>query len=285
MSAKKAWYREGAELLDEIKNTEASEDELAIWYLGQCGFAIKKQKIIYIDPVLNDISDQDGRSRRLYAPPFAPELACADYVLCTHQHIDHMAEETLLGIYKNNRDVRFILPGVCIDLAVGWGIPRDHLIEAGTKSPLVLPGFAVRGISTAHPTHRREADGKEWSLAYDLEISGMHLLHMGDTYLTEQLLGDLKQLPPPNVLFTPINGSDHFRDRRDIIGNMSARESAYLADELSADLTIPMHYDMIMGNTCNPLGFLEELWEIAPARRAVLPVLGERVIYRKGSTC
>ena len=66
MIIRRAWYKKGEELLDEIKNTKVSEDELAIWYLGQCGFVIKQQKIIYIDPVLNDIQDEHGNSRRIY---------------------------------------------------------------------------------------------------------------------------------------------------------------------------------------------------------------------------
>ena len=98
MSIRKAWYKKGKQLLDEIKETKVSEDELAIWYLGQCGFVVKQQKIIYIDPVLNDMRDENGYSRRFYEPPFEPEMAEADYVFCTHGHDDHMARETVLAL-------------------------------------------------------------------------------------------------------------------------------------------------------------------------------------------
>lgn len=281
MSIRKAWCKKGRELLDEIKDTKVTEDELAIWYLGQCGFVVKQQKIIYIDPVLNDMKDEYGISRRLYEPPFEPERAEADYVFCTHGHADHMARETVLGIHQNNKGVRFVLPGICKEIAADWGIPADSVIEAGTDRPLALSGLTVHGVQTAHPTHRREEDGREWSLAYGLEMNGIFLLHMGDTYITDRLLCDLKQLPAPQVLLAPINGSDYFRDEKNIIGNMSAREAAFLAEELSADLTLPMHYDMIKGNTCNPFVFLEELWDAAPWRKTALPALGERIIYKK----
>lgn len=280
MSIRKAWCKKGRELLEEIKDTKVSEGELAIWYLGQCGFVLKQQKIIYIDPVLNDIQE-NGNSRRFYEPPFEPEMVEADYVFCTHEHADHMAKETILGIYKNNKAVRFVLPGVCKEIASGWGISEDKLIEAGANQPFALSDITVHGISTAHPTHRKGAAGKEWSLAYGLEMNGIFLLHMGDTYITERLLCDLKQLPAPNVFLPPINGADYFRDKENIIGNMSAREAAFMAEELSADLTIPMHYDMIKGNTCDPFVFLEELWDIAPWRKTALLALGERLIYKK----
>ena len=281
MAIKKEWYRKGIELLHEIKNTKVSEDELAIWYLGQCGFVVKQQKIIYIDPVLNDLRDKDGNSLRLYEPPFVPEMVEADYVFCTHEHIDHMPKKTLSGIYRNNEQVKIVVPGSCKEIVIGWGIAEDNIIEAGTIQQLILPGVAVNGISTAHPTHTQDTNGKERNLAYYLGINGIHLLHMGDTYITDRLLQDLKKHSAPHIFMVPINGSDYFRDRENIIGNMSAREAAFLAEELSVDLTIPMHYDMIKGNTCNPLGFLEELWNIAPQRKAALPALGERIIYKK----
>lgn len=281
MAVKKAWYRKGTELLHEIKNTKVSEDELAIWYLGQCGFVVKQQKIVYIDPVLNDIVDDNGNSLRLYEPPFRPEEAEADYVFCTHEHIDHMAKETLVGIYQNNRQVKIVVPGACKKIVVSWGIAEDNAIEAGILQQLVLPEIVVDGISTAHPTHAQDINGKEWNLAFNLEINGICLLHMGDTYITDRLLHDLKKRSAPHIFMVPINGSDFFRDRENIIGNMSAREAALMAEELSADLTIPMHYDMIKGNTCNPFGFLEELWNIGSQRKVILPALGERIIYKK----
>lgn len=281
MAVKKAWYRKGTELLEEINNTKVAEDELAIWNLGQCGFVVKQQKIIYIDPVLNDIEDEDGNSLRLFEPPFKPEVAEADYVFCTHGHIDHMAKETLLGMYQNNKQIKFVIPGACKEIILGWGISEDNVIEAGALQQLVLPGIVVNSIPTAHPTHAQDINGKEQNLAYDIGINGIHLLHMGDTYITDRLLYDLKRHSAPHVFMPPINGSDYFRDRENIIGNMSAREAAFMAKELSADLTIPMHYDMINGNTCNPCTFLEELWEIAPQRKVALPTLGERIIYKK----
>lgn len=281
MSIRKAWCKKGKELLDEIKDTKVTEDELAIWYLGQCGFVVKQRKIIYIDPVLNDMRDEHGNSRRFYEPPFEPEMAEADYVFCTHAHSDHMARETVLGIYENNKTVKFVLPGACKEIAAGWGISENSLIEARANQPLALSDMTVHGISTAHPTHRREEDGKEWSLAFGFDLNGIFLLHMGDTYITDRLLCDLRRLPAPHVFLTPVNGADYFRDKKNIIGNMSAREAAFMAEELSADLTIPMHYDMIKSNTCNPFVFLEELWDIAPWRKTALPALGERIIYKK----
>ena len=50
---------------------------------------------------------------------------------------------------------------------------------------------------------------------------------------------------------------------------------------LKADLTIPTHFDMIEGNTIDPLIFAGELMEQNPAARWHIPALGERVLYMK----
>ena len=47
----KNWYRQGTDLLKEIRDTKLSDDTLAFWYLGQCGFVFKKSATVYIDPV------------------------------------------------------------------------------------------------------------------------------------------------------------------------------------------------------------------------------------------
>ena len=90
----RTWYRQGSELAEEIADTKVPKGTLAFWNLGQCGFVWKEQVTVYIDPVLNDIRDEQGSSRRLYPAPFSPELVRGDYVLCTHGHIDHLAVET-----------------------------------------------------------------------------------------------------------------------------------------------------------------------------------------------
>ena len=278
---RREWYKKGRELVHEMESTQVSEDEVAIWYLGQCGFAIKGKKVIFIDVVFNDIFDDAGNSLRCYEPPFGAGEVCADYVLCTHEHIDHMAKDTIIGLHNSNPNTVFIVPGSCKEQMLQWGLSSERIIELDTSESVELEDVTIRGISTAHPVHRTDANGKAWSLAYDMEVNGIHLLHMGDTYITDELLDDIKSMGAPNVLMVPINGGDYYRERNEIIGNMSAGEAAIFATDIAADLTIPMHYDMIKGNTCNPLHFVESLWERDTSKKFVLPALGEAVIYKK----
>ena len=66
------WHRSGTALLDEIAATHLPASQLAVWYIGQCGFLFKCGETTFcIDPVLSDLTGPNG-SRRRYPAPFAP---------------------------------------------------------------------------------------------------------------------------------------------------------------------------------------------------------------------
>lgn len=277
----KKWYRQGEALLQEIKEAMPQQNELLFWYLGQCGFAFKKEKTVYIDPVLNDITGSDGSTRRHYPAPFAPEAVGADYVLCTHGHYDHLAVPTVMGIVGANPDARFIVPGECAEILKKAGMEEERIIEAVAGESITLPGLRVFPIAAAHPEYRKTERGGDTALCYEITMGDIRLLHMGDTYLTAQLLTDLQKRESPDLFFSAINGTDYFRTAGGCIGNLSAIETARLAVMLKADMTIPMHYDMMMGNTADPLDFVRVFRELDGAAKWHLPALGEGVVYRK----
>lgn len=278
----KEWYLKGKALLAEIEEAQPGREEFLLWYLGQCGFAFKKEKIVYIDPVLNDITDEKGNSRRLYPAPFAPEEVKADYVLCTHAHDDHLALETVMGIAGADPNTRFIVPGEGAELLKEAGMEEERVIEAFAGREISLPGLTIFPMAAAHPQYRKTDRGGDTALCYEMVMSGFRLLHMGDTYLTAQLLEDLKGRKSPDIFLSPINGTDYFRTAGGCIGNLNAIETARLAVMLKAGLTIPDHYDMMVGNTVDPLDFVRILRELDSAARWRLPALGECVIYRRG---
>ena len=278
----KKWYRQGEALLNEIRDTEPGREQLLFWFLGQCGFAFKKEATVYIDPVLNDIVNEKGERRRLYPAPFSPGGVRADYVLCTHGHDDHLAVETVMGIAEADPRTRFIVPGECAEILRKAGMEEGRILEARAGEKIELPGLTVFSIAAAHPQYRKTEDGGDTALCYELTMGGIRLLHMGDTYLTGELLETLQGLESPDLFFAPINGTDYFRTAGGCIGNLSAIESARLAVMLKAKMAVPDHYDMMKNNTVDPLDFVRILREFDSAARWCLPALGECVVYRKG---
>ncbi|MCF0258340.1 MAG: MBL fold metallo-hydrolase [Erysipelotrichaceae bacterium] len=184
-------------------------------------------------------------------------------------------------LVKANPSVSIIVPrGTAAHLA-SKGIPKKNILGMNEKEIARTHGMRIQTIQTAHPVHAKTDREQDLNLAYYVDLSGITFLHLGDTYLTEKLMRDLKELPEVDVLMSPINGQDYYRTARGCIGNLSGKETAMLARDLKAALTIPTHYDMMKGNTCSPYEFCSAMAGGYSAGKLALPALGERIIIKK----
>ena len=182
MTAKPATLQ-GEALLNEIKQ-EPAAGSVRLWYIGQMGLILRKGSLtVLIDPVLNDLTDSEGKTRRLYPPLFAPEaLDFTDFVLCTHNHADHLNLFTLLPISRVNPEPRFIVPAPEAHVLTEGGIPESRVIEAEAGVPVRLSeDCTVLPVAAAHEDYRRDAAGREFCLGYHLTLGSFRLYHAGDT--------------------------------------------------------------------------------------------------------
>lgn len=274
------WLKTGSTLLDEIHNAETGSGSFLMWRIGQCGYVIKFEgKIILINPVLNDLTDESGTTVRLYSYPFAAKEIDADFVICTHGHADHLAEETVKEFAGKNNSPVFIVPAGCkgqIERLCSLENRIIYLQDGETvECPTNNSSFKVRAISAAHPEHYLKKDDVRMALSYQLQLGNKTLVHLGDTYLTERLLHSLETLPVPDVFLPPINGDDLFRKMINFIGNMEAEEAAKLAVRLGVKMAIPTHYDMVKGNTADPQRFVNEMIRLGKAENCRILGLGE----------
>ena len=52
-----------------------------------------------------------------------------------------------------------------------------------------------------------------------------------------------------DVALLPVNGRTFFRERRDLAGNLDARDAVALAVHCGASILVPIHWDLFEGNT------------------------------------
>lgn len=273
--AQAGWYKDGKELLDEIRNTKLPEGFLAVWYLGQAGILLKDGGTVFgIDVYLGD------EKRRLLPRPFTPQEAgeVIDCALCTHNHMDHLNAQTVRGMAEAGAKTKFIVPAPHVKVLLDLGIPEERILPAEAWKEISFQGTGILPVPAAHEEFEYDEKGRYCSLGYVLRLSGASVYHSGDTVEWESMVRDLAPLKI-DICCLPINGSDWRRKHQNIIGNLNAREAADIADEIGADLLIPLHFDMFAGNGENPAHLADYMFRSHPGRKYHVFAPGERMIY------
>lgn len=273
----KNWKNKGNVLLKKIESAELNQGELKIWNIGQCGFIFKYgTKILVIDAVLNDFTLNEGQSSLNYELAFEPEALHVDYILCTHGHPDHFETKTVAGLQKRNPAAKVFIPYGCKNQAEENHIQNLVLLEPGVEVDIDTElNIKLKPLSAAHPVHVHDKNDPGMSLCYNVLFGKTNVVHLGDTYLTEELFSALTALPQIDLFFCPINGDDFFRKRINFIGNMEAEEAAKLAACLKPVLSVPTHYDMVRGNTADYNRFINQLKIENQSLKCFIPELGE----------
>ena len=262
-------------------STERSGRFASLTWYGQSGFALAAgESRVLIDPFLTNRAD------RCYRPP----AAAADFtditlVLCTHEHVDHLDLPFLREFCAANSTARIVVPLPVVGMAAAAGIDRVRLTGAVPGEQLhdrdvtVLPVPALHGIGGDEPVvyEFSPGGGPVRFLGYVMDIGGIRFYHSGDALVYPELPATLSALAP-DVLMIPINGRDHMRESRGIVGNMNETEAAWLCAEVGAAFAIPMHYDAIAGNTGDPGHFTTLVRESAAPATVLVPPLAKPVI-------
>lgn len=268
--------KRNAELMEDVYKTAPEKGSFAFWWLGQLGFIFKiGETVLLIDPFLSAFPD------RQVEPFLAPEdLEGVDYVLGTHDHLDHIDHPVWKKIAEGSPKCRFIVSELLIDsLSRELDIPKDRFIAANDGRRLELSGLTVTGVAAAHE-FLDEQNGLYPYLGYVIEGNGCTLFHSGDSCVYEGYLTKLQKWKL-DAAFLPINGRDAVRLESGCIGNMTYQEAVDLAGMLRVGLAVPGHYDMFDYNGCDPTLFQEYLRVKYPGVPCWIGNYGEKVTVRK----
>lgn len=265
-----------------ISDIALTATQTALQYLGQEGFVIGSNgRYLAIDPYLSDYVDQNCSQlvtwKRLYPAPLKPsELNFLDAVLCTHSHYDHTDPWTLPDIAKSNQKTKFVVPAPEVATVVSYGIDRSRIIPAYADRPILLSGYTVTPIPSAHEVFHTDADGNYHELGYIIDNGYHRIFHAGDMCMYDGLTERLSKI---DISILPINGRDYFRNTNDIIGNFDSVEAVSLAKHIHSDLLIPVHHDLYEVNKVNPAYFVDTLMTVNREQRYHIFVPGETYIY------
>lgn len=271
--------KKGMDLIQEINNCKTGGKALAFWWLGQIGYALKLgDLIIYLDPFLSQHPDRKVPS--LLKPE---EVTNADYIIGSHDHLDHIDREVWHSLSLSSPKAKFVVPKLLVPLlSKELDIPFERFIGLDDGiSYKASDKLKISGIAAAHEFLDKDpVTGGYRYLGFILEGNGCSLYHSGDTCIYEGMLDKLKKWDRLDVIFLPINGRDGKRYKNNIIGNMTYQEAVDLSGALRPGLVVPAHYEMFDGNTQDPNEFADYLEAKYPGVQYWIGSHGTMVEYK-----
>ena len=151
-------------------------------WLGQAGFALRYENLhILLDPYLQTTSRRNiaapaNHHERLMAAPIqVQEVELLDFVICTHQHSDHMDPEALpilaskcpaISVYCSNGK-----PGA----SVKPGSPDKQILGINAAEKMLLSSSVLGGSDSFEPHEALEKNerGEYRYLGYIIRLGSM----------------------------------------------------------------------------------------------------------------
>jgi rhamnosyltransferase len=230
---------------------------LPVQYLGQSGWKLQFPELtVYIDPYLsNSVQELDAPDlERLRPVPFPAEsVHDADYVLITHEHMDHCDPQTLPLIAQASPQAKFIGPKPVINKLHQWGIDEVRLTIASEKwSALNSEQLRICAVPAAHLEIERDSGGNLAYVGFLIEFQNKKIYIAGDTCLTPEVIDTVVAHGPIHTAVLPVNEHNYYRAKRGIVGNMSVREAFQFASDIGAKNMVAVHWDMFQINSVFP---------------------------------
>jgi len=265
-----------------VLSTQLAPGQVSVYYLGQNGCLFRsKDCTMLIDPYLSDYVDQHCNRdpalwSRLYpAPVSGEEVGFVDYVFCSHAHNDHRDPWTLSAIARSGKNTLFFASRAFAHTLQEFDIPPERIVPLDAGETYSYPGLSLTAIPAAHeelhPTDMGYAE-----LSFRFTLDGVAFFHGGDCCMYPGLAESIGKV---DMMLLPVNGRDYYRRRENIIGNLTAKEAVLLACECGADMLIPLHYDLYLGNGIPAADFVHAVLPSGLKYHLFRP--GERMIYSK----
>lgn len=248
-------------LVQAIDDFQVPHGKYALWWIGQNGFVLKTEwGICYFDPYLshyieNLTKDQVNEHVRINPAPMQPqEVTHADWIFCTHDHIDHIDPDGIPLIAKASPQAQFVVPQCARETMLKLGVEEERIHCLSGDDHKQFQNFEIHAVPAMHEAFDEDPEKGYPYQSFILKFDGHVLLHAGDTI---PYPGQAEKVFPHKVdlALLPINGRDHFRKSLQFEGNFTCEEAVGFSLAIRAKLTVPMHYDTFTLNTADVRDF------------------------------
>lgn len=204
---------------------------MKVTWLAQAGLLFENGKtIIMVDPYFSDSVGKinPAKKRRIEADDSFLDKD-PDFVLITHDHLDHLDPETIEAIIaKSKKAITFIAPENAYNKLVKYGGEHNYVM-LNPHSVWSESGITFYAVRAEHSD--RTAAG------FIIDDGEKTYYVSGDTLYNYDVIDEVLELVEEGVdfAFLPINGKGN---------NMNAKDAADFAYEIGAKKAIPIHYGL-----------------------------------------
>ena len=192
---------------------------LQFTWLGHTTFLIKiDDKVILADPMFSQRAGSFGWvSPKRFSKTLAStdSLPLVDVVLITHNHPDHLDEESIKALIPKTR--HFIAPLAVGELLENWGVSQKKIFELDWWQTKSINGLAITAAPAKHTSERGVLD-KNLTLWASYGIRGKkHNLYLsGDSGWFEGLYEIGERLGPFDVTFFEIGAYSNLKGQMEV---------------------------------------------------------------------
>jgi len=239
-------------------------DQIAFIWLGQAGFLIKDSNgnTIAVDVYLTDSCERIAGFKRLSPSIIKPEQVCADILLATHNHPDHLDADAVQSLMANPK-TRLVGSKTVIRDCGKMGIEKSRMKDLKIGEEIIINDITIKSVYADHGDLAPDA------LGFLITIMGVKIYFTGDTSYSSEKMTDAIEFHP-DIIIPPINGA---------YGNLNSEEAAKLTRDCGAKISIPCHFWTFREHGGNPQTFFEAMQLFAPKSQVMFLKPGEVYIH------
>jgi L-ascorbate metabolism protein UlaG (beta-lactamase superfamily) len=215
---------------------------MELTWLGQGGFLFESGGVkVAVDPYLSDALAGRG-TPRMFPAPVAPDKLKVDWLICTHDHLDHLDPETAGPMAKAFPDMRITGPKSVVKHLREMGVAPARCVELKIGKAQVCGAIKIIPVKAIH------SDPEAVGLL--LEADGIRVYLSADTEYADDLAEKVLALAEGKIdlALICINGR---------LGNMNDTDAVKVIKKLAPVEAAPMHYGLFERNTADPQPFLQ----------------------------